>query len=72
MTATEQTIRIKVNEEINRIPPEYLETALNLLRVFREGVELPSAEASLRQGWQEVLSGDTHPVDDLWTGIDAE
>ena len=43
MTAFEQATRIKVNEEINRIPPEYLETALKILRVFREGVELPSA-----------------------------
>ncbi len=42
MTAFEQATRIKVNEEINRIPPEYLENALKILRIFRESVELPS------------------------------
>ena len=28
-----------------------------------------SAEASLRQGWQEVLAGQTRPVSELWEGI---
>ncbi|MDI6792108.1 MAG: hypothetical protein QME81_04475 [bacterium] len=37
-----------------------------------ESVTLKSAEDSFRQGWKEMLSGDTRPVDELWEGIDAE
>ena len=72
MTALEQATRTQVNEEINRIPPEYWENVLKLLRVFRESVELPSAEESLRRGWQEAMAGDVHPIAGLWEGIDAE
>lgn len=42
MTASQKTLSSQVSEEISRIPPEYLETALKLLRVFREGIELPT------------------------------
>lgn len=72
MTAFEQATRIKVNEEINRIPPEYLENALKILRIFRESIELPSTEVSLRQAWQEAMTADTHPIEELWAGIDVE
>lgn len=72
MTVFEQATRIKVDEEINRIPPEYLEAALKILRIFRESVELPPAEDSLRQAWQEAMAGDVHPIDELWVDIDAE
>ena len=34
--------------------------------------ELDSAEESFRQGWKEMLAGDTHPIDELWDGIDVE
>jgi len=34
-------------------------------------VTLKSAEASLRQGWQEGLDGDTHPVSELREDLDA-
>jgi len=29
-----------------------------------------SAEASIRQGWQEVLAGQTRSVSELWEGIE--
>jgi hypothetical protein len=29
------------------------------------------AEASFRQGWQEVIFGQTRPVSELWDGIDT-
>ncbi len=72
MTAVQEIIRAQVENEINRIPPEYMENVLRLLRVFRESVALPSAEDSIRQGWREALTGDTHPLEELWVGIDAE
>jgi len=40
--------------------------------VFRESVALKPAEASFRQGWKEVMAGETRPIADLWKGIDAE
>jgi hypothetical protein len=55
-----------VLQEASRLPAEYLPVLLKLMRAFREGVMLPSAEESLRQGWQEAQDGDTRPVDELW------
>ncbi len=72
MTAVQEIIRAQVENEINRIPPEYMENVLRLLRIFRESVVLPSAEDSIRQGWNEALTGDTHPLEELWVGIDVE
>ncbi len=66
------TYRHQVAEEIDRIPAEYLPTVLQVIRAFRESVTFKSAEASFRQGWQEALDGDTHPVSELWTDLDAE
>ena len=34
--------------------------------------ELDSAEESFRQGWKEMLAGDTRPISELWDGIDVE
>jgi hypothetical protein len=33
---------------------------------------LKSAVASFSQGWQEAMTGKTHPLDELWIGIDDE
>ena len=42
---------------------------LRIVHSFREGVMLPSAEDSLREGWQDVKQGNTQPVDTLWDDI---
>ena len=70
-TATPQ-YRSEVLKELERIPAEFLPAFLKLVRAFREGVTLPTAEESFRQGWQETLSGQTHPISDLWEDIDAK
>ena len=44
---------------------------LRIVRSFREGVTLPSASESFREGWQDVIDGNTHPVDDLWKRLDS-
>ena len=62
--------RSEVLQELERIPPEFLPAALKLLRAFREGVTLPTAQESFRQGWEEALTGQTRPVSELWK--DAE
>jgi hypothetical protein len=58
--------------EIKETPEEYLPILLEIVRLFRESVTLEPAEVSFRQGWKEVLAGETKPVSELWKGIDAE
>ena len=58
--------------EIEGTPEEYLPVLLEIVRLFRESVTLKPAEASFRQGWKEMLAGETHPVSKLWEDIDAE
>ena len=31
---------------------------------------MQSAKQSFRQGWKEMLAGDTHPISQLWDDID--
>jgi hypothetical protein len=52
--------------EIQQTPEEYRPLLLRIVRSFREGVTLPSASESFRKGWQDVIDGNTYPVDDLW------
>lgn len=58
-------------EEIRQAPEEYMPALLTIVHSFRESVSLPSATDSLEQGWKEVVSGDVHPIDSLWDGIDS-
>lgn len=62
----------QIVHEIHATPKEYWPNLLQLVRLFRESVTLPPAEASFRQGWQEAMAGQTHPISELWEGIDAE
>lgn len=59
-------------KELRETPEEFLPNLLQIVRLFRESVALKSAEASFRQGWQEVQAGQTKPVSELWKDIDAE
>ena len=72
MATVDSTYRTQVLEEINKIPSEFLPLLLKMMRAFREGVMLPSAEDSFRQGWVEALSDQTQPVSQLWQGPDVE
>ena len=58
--------------EIKTIPDEYLPNLLQIIRLFRSSVTLEPAQDSFRKGWKEALSGDTHPVSELWNDIDDE
>ena len=57
--------------EIQQTPEEYRPLLLQIVRSFREGVTLPSASESFREGWQDVVNGNSHPVDDLWQRLDT-
>ena len=58
--------------EIQSTPEEYLPILLNIVRVFRESITLKPAESSFRQGWEEAMTGETMPIEELWTGVDND
>lgn len=60
----------RINQEIKKTPEEYLPLLLEMIHLFRQSIILKPAEESFRQGWKEVLKGETLPVADLWTGFD--
>ena len=62
----------QLQKEIEQIPEEYRGLLLRIVHSFREGVMLPSAEDSLREGWKDVTQGNTQPVDTLWDDMDAQ
>jgi hypothetical protein len=64
--------RSEVLHELEQIPPEFLPAFLKLVRAFREGITLPTAQDSFRQGWKEALGAETRPVSELWEDLDAE
>ena len=62
----------QIGQEVRQTPDEYLPMLLQIVRVFRESVTLKPAGESFRQGWKEVMQGETLPVSELWSGVDAE
>ena len=70
--STVASIHIKqINYEIEKIPVAYHPVLLKMVRVFNESITLNPAEMSFKQGWQEAMAGETHPVSELWEDIDA-
>ena len=72
MDAFPALYRDQISQEVGQTPDEYLPTLLQIVRSFRKGVALKPAEESFRQGWTEIRSGETLPVSELWTGIEAQ
>ncbi len=60
----------QLHQEIDKTPEEYRGLLLRIVHSFREGVTLPTAEQSVREGWQDVRQGNTYPVDTLWDDLD--
>lgn len=48
-----------------------LETEEDAIHLLRQSIAPKPAEESFRQGWQEALRGETLPISELWTGIEA-
>jgi hypothetical protein len=71
MSPTREALNAVI-QEVEQTPPEYLPNLLQIVRLFRQSVTLPSAEDSFRQGWHEAMTGQTIPLAELWDGIDAE
>ena len=60
-----------VLEEVEKIPAEYLQFLLEMIRAFRESLTFKPAAESFQRGWQEALRGETRPVLELWEDFDA-
>jgi hypothetical protein len=71
MTVYQTLYTEKIEQEIHKTPDEYLPMLLEMVRLFRQSVVLKPADESFRQGWKEALKGETLPVSDLWTNLDA-
>lgn len=72
MATSIATYKEDILHELEEIPAEYQAIVLEMIRIFNKSIALQSAEQSFRQGWAEALAGETHPIDELWDGIDAE
>jgi hypothetical protein len=71
MTATQNPTQ-QLFKEIQQTPSSLnLPILLRIVKSYREAVTLNTATESFRQGWKETLSGDTHPISNLWDDIDA-
>ena len=54
MSQYTSTYEKQLIHEIEAVPDEYLPTLIGLMRLFRQGVTLKTAEDSFRQGWKEA------------------
>ena len=72
MPSTKSVYRKRVVAEIDAVPEEYLPLLLQMVRTYRESVDLKPAAESFQQGWQEAQAGETIPVKHLWDGIHGE
>lgn len=66
MTIKNSLYQNQVLEELDKIPVEFMPSLLKLVQAFREGVTLTSAEDTFHQGWKEALTGEVHPISELW------
>ena len=60
----------QLHREIEQTPEEYRGLLLRIVHSFREGVALPTAEESFKDGWLDTLKGNTKSIDDLWDEIE--
>jgi hypothetical protein len=72
MPNSKSKYRTEVVAEVNAVPEEYLPYLLQMVRTYRESVDLKPAAQSFEKGWQEAQAGETIPVKNLWEGIDGE
>ncbi len=71
MTTYQATYTDRIRQEVAQTPGQYLPLLLDMIHLFRQSIALKPAEESFRQGWQEAVRGETLPIAELWTGIEA-
>jgi len=69
MPSTKSAIRKQVVAEVDALPEEYLPLFLQLIRTYRESIDLMPAAESFARGWQEAQVATTIPLKHLWEGI---
>ena len=62
MRRTKSIYRKQVFAEVETVPEEYLPFLLQMIRSYRESVDLKPAAESFQKGWQEAQAGETIPV----------
>jgi hypothetical protein len=72
MANTKSSYRKQVVAEIDAVPVEYLPLLLQMIRTYRQSVDLKPAAESFRKGWQETKAGETIPLKHLWEGVHDE
>jgi hypothetical protein len=72
MPNTRSIYRKQVAAEVAAVPEEYLPLLLQMIRTYRESVDLKPAAESSKKGWQEAKAGETIPLKHLWEGIHGE
>ena len=72
MPKTKSLYRKQVFAEVETVPEEYLPFLLQMIRSYRESVDLKPAAESFKTGWQEAQAGETTSVKHLWEGIHGE
>ena len=71
MTSIESPYYRQVIEEIDEFPLEHLPALLQMMRLLRENLVMKNPADSFRQAWKEAMNGETLPLTELWTDIDA-
>ena len=72
MPKSQSAYRKRVVKEVDAVPEEFLPMLLQMVRSYRESVDLKPAAESFRKGWEEAKAGDAVPVKHLWEGIHGE
>ena len=72
MPKTKASYRKQVFSEVDAVPEEYLPLLLQMIRTYRQSVDLKPAAESFQKGWQEAQAEETIPVKHLWEGIDGD
>ncbi len=72
MSKAKSIYRKQVFAEVETVPEEYLPFLLQVIRSYRESLDLKPASESFRKGWQEAEAEETIPVENLWEGVHGE
>lgn len=72
MSSNKSIYRKRVAAKVDSVPEEYLPFLLQMVRSYRESVDLKPAAESFQKGWREVQADETIPVKNLWEGINGE
>lgn len=69
MPRMKSAVRKQVVAEVDALPEEYLPLLLQMIRTYRESVDLKPAAESFARGWREAQTGTTMPIEHLWEGV---